>query len=280
MAEIIDGKALRNRILEGLKAEVKNLDKKPFLAVIIVGNDPASKIYVSNKKKTALELGFQSVVIEMPENTPEKVLLEKIEELNKNKEVNAILVQLPLPAHISTERVIETVSPQKDVDCFHPFNTGKIAQNARPFVYPCTPKGIIRLLEEYKIPVAGKNAVVIGRSNIVGRPVAAMLTNLDATVTICHSKTQNLSEITKNADILISAAGTRGLVTADMVKDGAAVFDVGMNRDGNGKLAGDVDFDAVKEKASFITPVPGGVGPMTICTLMTNTFELFRRQNK
>ena len=280
MAEIIDGKALRNRILEGLKAEVKNLDKKPFLAVIIVGNDPASKIYVSNKKKTALELGFQSIVIEMPENTPEKVLLEKIEELNKNKEVNAILVQLPLPAHISTERVIETVSPQKDVDCFHPFNTGKIAQNARPFVYPCTPKGIIRLLEEYKIPVAGKNAVVIGRSNIVGRPVAAMLTNLDATVTICHSKTQNLSEITKNADILISAAGSRGLVTADMVKDGAAVFDVGMNRDENGKLAGDVDFEAVKEKASFITPVPGGVGPMTICTLMTNTFELFRRQNK
>lgn len=280
MAEIIDGKALRNRILEGLKAEVKKLEKKPFLAVIIVGNDPASKIYVSNKKKTALELGFQSVVIEMPENTPEKVLLEKIEELNKNKEVNAILVQLPLPAHISTERVIETVSPQKDVDCFHPFNTGKIAQNARPFVYPCTPKGIIRLLEEYKIPVAGKNAVVIGRSNIVGRPVAAMLTNLDATVTICHSKTQNLSEITKNADILISAAGSRGLVTADMVKDGAAVFDVGMNRDENGKLAGDVDFEAVKEKASFITPVPGGVGPMTICTLMTNTFELFRRQNK
>lgn len=280
MAEIIDGKTLRNRILEGLKAEVKNLEKKPFLAVIIVGNDPASKIYVSNKKKTALELGFQSVVIEMPENTQEKVLLEKIEELNKNKEVNAILVQLPLPAHISTERVIETVSPQKDVDCFHPFNTGKIAQNARPFVYPCTPKGIIRLLEEYKIPVAGKNAVVIGRSNIVGRPVAAMLTNLDATVTICHSKTQNLSEITKNADILISAAGSRGLVTADMVKDGAAVFDVGMNRDENGKLAGDVDFEAVKEKASFITPVPGGVGPMTICTLMTNTFELFRRQNK
>lgn len=280
MAEIIDGKALRNRILEGLKAEVKKLEKKPFLAVIIVGNDPASKIYVSNKKKTALELGFQSVVIEMPENTPEKVLLEKIEELNKNKEVNAILVQLPLPAHISTERVIETVSPEKDVDCFHPFNTGKIAQNARPFVYPCTPKGIIRLLEEYKIPVAGKNAVVIGRSNIVGRPVAAMLTNLDATVTICHSKTQNLSEITKNADILISAAGSRGLVTADMVKDGAAVFDVGMNRDENGKLAGDVDFEAVKEKASFITPVPGGVGPMTICTLMTNTFELFRRQNK
>ena len=280
MAEIIDGKALRNRILEGLKAEVKNLEKKPFLAVIIVGNDPASKIYVSNKKKTALELGFRSVVIEMPENTPESVLLEKIEELNKNKEVNAILVQLPLPAHISTERVIETVSPEKDVDCFHPFNTGKIAQNARPFVYPCTPKGIIRLLEEYKIPVAGKNAVVIGRSNIVGRPVAAMLTNLDATVTICHSKTRNLSEITKNADILISAAGSRGLITADMVKEGAAVFDVGMNRDGNGKLAGDVDFDAVKEKASFITPVPGGVGPMTICTLMTNTFELFRRQNK
>lgn len=280
MAEIIDGKALRNRILEGLKAEVQNLEKKPFLAVIIVGNDPASKIYVSNKKKTALELGFRSVVIEMPENTPESVLLEKIEELNKNKEVNAILVQLPLPAHISTERVIETVSPEKDVDCFHPFNTGKIAQNARPFVYPCTPKGIIRLLEEYKIPVAGKNAVVIGRSNIVGRPVAAMLTNLDATVTICHSKTQNLSEITKNADILISAAGSRGLVTADMVKDGAAVFDVGMNRDENGKLAGDVDFEAVKEKASFITPVPGGVGPMTICTLMTNTFELFRLQNK
>ena len=279
MAEIIDGKALRNKILADLKAKIEKNGQKPYLAVIIVGNDPASKIYVSNKKKTALELGFQSIVIEMPENISENELLEKIKELNSDKNVNAILVQLPLPPHIDTEKVIQTVAPEKDVDCFHPYNTGKIAQNSRPYVYPCTPKGIITLLNEYKIPISGKNAVVIGRSNIVGRPLAAMLTNLDATVTICHSKTRNLAEITSKADILISAAGSRGLVKADMVKKGAAVFDVGMNRDENGKLAGDTDFEAVKEKAAFITPVPGGVGPMTICTLMTNTYELFLMQN-
>ena len=279
MAEIIDGKALRNKILADLKSEIEKYEKKPFLAVIIVGNDPASKIYVANKKKTALELGFESVVIEMPENVPEIELLKKINELNADKNVNAILVQLPLPPHIDTEKVIESVLPQKDVDCFHPLNTGKIAQNARPFVFPCTPKGIITMLNEYKIPIPGKNAVVIGRSNIVGRPLAAMLTNLDATVTICHSKTRNLKEITRNADILISAAGSLGLVSADMVKKGAVVIDVGMNRNENGKLAGDVDFEAVKEAASFITPVPGGVGPMTICTLMTNTYELFKLQN-
>lgn len=279
MTQIIDGKALRDKILNGLRKEVEKCEKKPFLAVIIVGDDPASKIYVSNKKKTAVELGFQSVVFEMPESTPEIELLEKIKELNNNKDINAILVQLPLPKHINTERLIETVAPEKDVDCFHPLNTGKIAQNSRPYVYPCTPKGIITLLNEYNIPISGKNAVVIGRSNIVGRPLAAMLTNLDATVTICHSKTENLSQITRNADILISAAGSRGLVTADMVKNGAAVFDVGMNRNEDGKLTGDVDFESVKEKTAFITPVPGGVGPMTICTLMTNTFELFKLQN-
>ena len=279
MAKIIDGKALRNKILTDLKLKIENTDKKPFLAVIIVGNDPASKIYVSNKKKTALELGFQSIVIELPENVPENELFEKIIALNEDKSVNAILVQLPLPAHINTEKVIQTVAPEKDVDCFHPYNTGKIAQNAHPYVYPCTPKGIITLLNEYKIPISGKNAVVIGRSNIVGRPLAAMLTNLDATVTICHTKTQNLKEITSKADILISAAGSRGLINANMIKNGAAIFDVGMNRNENGKLTGDVDFETVKEKAAFITPVPGGVGPMTICTLMTNTYELFLMQN-
>lgn len=279
MAELIDGKLVAKEILENLADEILFLGQMPCLAVIIVGQDPASQIYVNLKKKKAMELGFDSIVIEMPETVTQDELLSKIEELNNDKKINAILVQMPLPKHIDSDVVIEKIAPQKDVDCFHPYNVGKIATGNEPYVYPCTPKGIIRLLEYYDIGISGKNAVIIGRSNIVGRPVAQMLLNANATVTICHSRTKNLSEITKTADILISAAGRAGLVTADMVKDGAVVIDVGMNRDENGKLCGDVDFESVKEKASFITPVPGGVGPMTICSLMVNTFDLYKLQN-
>lgn len=279
MAELIDGKLVAKEILENLADEILFLGQMPCLAVIIVGQDPASQIYVNLKKKKAMELGFDSIVIEMPETVTQDELLSKIEELNNDKKINAILVQMPLPKHIDSDVVIEKIAPQKDVDCFHPYNVGKIATGNEPYVYPCTPKGIIRLLEYYDIDISGKNAVIIGRSNIVGRPVAQMLLNANATVTICHSRTKNLSEITKTADILISAAGRAGLVTADMVKDCAVVIDVGMNRDENGKLCGDVDFEYVKEKASFITPVPGGVGPMTICSLMVNTFDLYKLQN-
>lgn len=278
MAKIIDGKLVAKEILETMADEILFLGQTACLAVIIVGEDPASKIYVNLKKKKAIELGLDSIVIEMPENVTQEELLAKIEELNKDEKINAILVQLPLPKHIDTKAVIEKIDPEKDVDCFHPCNMGKIATGSEPYVYPCTPKGIIRLFEYYDIEIAGKNAVVIGRSNIVGRPMAQMLLNANATVTICHSKTKNLGEITKTADILIAAAGQAKLIKKDMVKEGAVIIDVGMNRDENGKLCGDVDFEDVKEKASYITPVPGGVGPMTICSLMLNTFDLYKLQ--
>ncbi|MBS4759887.1 MAG: bifunctional methylenetetrahydrofolate dehydrogenase/methenyltetrahydrofolate cyclohydrolase FolD [Clostridium sp.] len=279
MAKIIDGKLVAKKILENLSDEILFLEKKPCLAVIIVGEDPASKIYVNMKKKKAIELGIESIVIELPEDISQNELLEKIDELNQKPQVNAILVQLPLPKHIDTNTVIEKINPQKDVDCFHPYNAGKIATNNKPYVYPCTPKGILRLMEYYDIHPEGKNVVVIGRSNIVGRPVALMLLNENATVTVCHSKTENLNEITKEADIIISAVGKADLIKKEMIKQGAVIIDVGMNRNEDGKLCGDVDFWSVEEKASFITPVPGGVGPMTICTLMQNTFELFKQQN-
>ena len=280
MAQIIDGKLVSKKILENLSDEILFLAQKPCLAVIIVGNDSASKIYVNLKKKKALELGIESIVVEMPETVSQEELLEKIEQLNNDKKVNAILVQLPLPQHIDTKIILEKITPLKDVDCFHPYNTGHIAAGTKPYVYPCTPKGIIRLLEYYNIPVEGKHAVVIGRSNIVGRPLAQMLLNENATVTICHSRTKNLEEITKTADILISAVGQRNLIKANMVKDDVVVIDVGMNRTEDNKLCGDVDFYNVEKKASFITPVPGGVGPMTICSLMQNTFDLYKIQNK
>ena len=280
MAQIIDGKLVSKKILENLSDEILFLAKKPCLAVIIVGNDSASKIYVNLKKKKALELGIESIVVEMPETVSQEELLEKIEQLNNDKKVYAILVQLPLPQHIDTKIILEKITPLKDVDCFHPYNTGHIAAGTKPYVYPCTPKGIIRLLEYYNIPVEGKHAVVIGRSNIVGRPLAQMLLNENATVTICHSRTKNLEETTKTADILISAVGQRNLIKANMVKDGVVVIDVGMNRSEDNKLCGDVDFYNVEKKASFITPVPGGVGPMTICSLMQNTFDLYKLQNK
>lgn len=280
MAKLIEGKVVAQKILENLSDEILFLNKKPSLAVIIVGDDPASKIYVNLKKKKAQELGITSQVIEMNASVTEQELLDKIDELNNDKEVNAILVQLPLPAHINTQKVIEKISPIKDVDCFHPYNMGKIAAGLKPYVYPCTPKGIIRLLEYYDIDIASKNAVVVGRSNIVGRPVGQMLLNSNATVTFCHSKTKDLAKITKTADILICAAGRLNLITRDMVKEGAVVIDVGMNRKKDGKLAGDVDFSGVEDIASFITPVPGGVGPMTICSLMQNTFDLYKIQNE
>lgn len=280
MTKLIDGKLVAKEILDNLSEEIHSLEKKPSLAVIIVGEDPASKIYVNLKKKKALELGFDSIVIEMSEDVSQDELLAQIEQLNQDEKINAILVQLPLPKHIDTKAVIEAIDPKKDVDCFHPYNMGKIATGNKPYVYPCTPKGIIRLLEFYDIDIAGKNAVVIGRSNIVGRPMAQMLLNEDATVTICHSKTKNLSEFTKNADILICAVGKAKFIKKDMIKEDAVIIDVGMNKDENGKLCGDVDFEDIKEKASFITPVPGGVGPMTICSLMVNTYDLFKLQNE
>ena len=280
MAVIIDGKAVSKKILEQVKKETEGFGKKPCLAVIIAGDDPASKIYVNNKRKTALGLGFESIVKELPENISESGLIEEIEKLNNDGKVNAILVQLPLPKHINSEKIIETIKPGKDVDCFHPSNVGKIAVNSEVFVYPCTPKGILSLLEEYGISVEGKNAVVIGRSNIVGRPLSMMLVNKNATVTLCHSKTQNLKEITKSADILISAVGKPKFIKREMVKEGAVVIDVGITRGEDGKLSGDVDFESVKDAVSFITPVPGGVGPMTICSLMQNTLELFKQQNQ
>ena len=274
MANIIDGKLVAKSVLEDLAKRVETSSKKTGLVVIIVGEDPASKIYVNLKRKKALEMGFESLVVEMPENTTQEELLNKIDELNSNENINAILVQMPLPKHIDSKVVIEKINPKKDVDCFHPYNVGKIASNSDPYVFPCTPKGIMKLLEYYNIEVSGKNAVVVGRSNIVGRPMAQMLLTADATVSMCHSRTQNLAEITKMADILICAAGKAGLITKDMVKEGAVVIDVGMNRNENGKLCGDVDFVGVSEVASFITPVPGGVGPMTICSLMVNAYEL------
>lgn len=278
MAQLIDGRLVSKKIYENLSDEILFLSKKPCLAVIIVGEDPASRIYVNLKRKKAQELGIKSIVEQMPTATSQQELLNKIEQLNNDNEVNAILVQLPLPSHIDTKAVLEKIDPLKDVDCFHPYNMGRIATGTKPYVYPCTPKGIIRLLEYYNIPPQGKHAVVIGRSNIVGRPVAQMLLNENATVTICHSKTANLAEITKTADILISAVGQKNLVKPDMVKEGVVVIDVGMNRTDEGKLCGDVDFYGVEPKASFITPVPGGVGPMTICSLMQNTFDLYNIQ--
>ena len=280
MAQIIDGKLVAKSYLNNLEEDISRLKVRPCLAVIIVGEDPASKIYVNLKKKKAVELGLNSIVIELPENISECDLLNKIDELNKDENIHAILVQMPLPKHINANVVIEKISPEKDVDCFHPYNVGKIATANTPYVYPCTPKGIMRLLDYYKIDVEGKNVVVIGRSNIVGRPMAQMLLNANATVTVCHSKTKNLSEITKTADILISAVGSKNLVVKDMVKEGSVIIDVGMNKGENGELCGDVDFENVKEIASFITPVPGGVGPMTICSLMINTVDLYKKQAK
>ena len=276
MTVILDGKKLRDKILEELKTRLEKYTLKPTLVVILVGDNPASKIYVNNKKKTAENLGINSIVINYPSDVSEQVLLDKINELNTDKNVTAILVQLPLPEHIDKFRVINAISPKKDVDGFTPENSGRLFTGEEPYVYPCTPKGIIRILDEYKIPIEGKHAVIVGRSNIVGKPLAQMLLNRNATVTICHSRTENLPDITKTADILVSAVGGK-IIGINMIKSNCVVIDVGIFKDENGKTRGDVDFASIAPLTSYITPVPGGVGPMTIAMLMSNTVELFEK---
>ncbi len=276
MTTILDGKSLRDKILGELKTRLEKYDKKPTLVVILVGDNPASKIYVNNKKKTAENLGINSIVINYPSDIEEKVLLEKIRELNFDENVTAILVQLPLPAHINKFKVINAISPQKDVDGFTPENSGRLFTGEEPYVYPCTPKGIIKLLDEYKIPIEGQHAVIVGRSNIVGKPLAQMFLDRNATVTICHSHTKNLPDITKTADILVSAVGGK-IIGINMIKSNCVVIDVGIFKDENGKTRGDVDFETVAPLTSYISPVPGGVGPMTIAMLMSNTVELFEK---
>lgn len=275
MTKILDGKQLSIKILDELTNKLSTLVVKPHLVVILIGDSPASELYVNLKKKAAEKIGIKSTVLKYSDAIDEKFLLGKITELNNDKSVDAILVQLPLPKQISPSKVFQTISPRKDADCVTPENVGKISLGIEPFVYPCTPKGILRILDEYKIDVSGKHVVVVGRSNIVGKPVAQMLLNKNATVTVCHSFTQNLSEITKTADILISAVGICKLIHSDMVRRDSVIIDVGTSKI-NGKTTGDVDFDALSTMVSCITPVPGGVGPMTIASLMENTYELFK----
>ena len=281
MTRIIDGKVISVAVKDRVKAGVAELNKKGVtvgLAVIIVGEDPASKVYVANKKKACEALGIISEEYALPENTTEEELLALIDELNNKKSINGILCQLPLPKHLNEKLIINSILPEKDVDAFHPHNVGRIMIGDYDFV-PCTPAGIMEMLEFEGIGVEGKTCVVIGRSNIVGKPMGMLLLHKNGTVTICHSKTQNLKEICKKADILVAAVGRPGFVTEDMVKDGAVVIDVGIHRIG-GKLCGDVDFENVKDKCSAITPVPGGVGPMTIAMLMQNTLTAAKKQNK
>lgn len=279
MVQILDGKNLRDEILADLKVKVDSMAKKPTLVVILVGDNSASKIYVNNKKKTAEKLGINSVILNYPETVPENELISKINELNNDENVNAILVQLPLPEHISKENITNAILPIKDVDGFTPENFGKLFAGQKPYVYPCTPKGILLLLDKYNINLEGKHVVIAGRSNIVGKPLAQMMLNRNATVTVCHSRTKNLAEITKTADILVSAVGEK-LIEDNMLKPNCVVIDVGIFKDASGKTRGDVEFEEVSKVASFITPVPGGVGPMTITSLMLNTVELFEIQNK
>ncbi len=277
---IIDGKKVSASVKEQVAEETKALKEKgivPGLAVILVGDDPASRVYVNNKKKACELVGFKSEEFKLPAETTQDELLSLVDELNNRPDINGILCQLPLPKGLDENAVIEAISPLKDVDAFHKQNVGRIMIGDYDFL-PCTPAGIMEMLKAYDISVDGKNCVVIGRSNIVGKPMAMLLLHQNGTVTICHSHTKNLSEITKNADILVAAVGVAKFVKADMVGEGAVVIDVGMNRDENGKLCGDVDFDNVKDKCSYITPVPGGVGPMTIATLMKNTLKAAKLQ--
>ena len=278
MAEIINGKEIAENILNNIKKEVESYDVKPTLAVIIVGNDPASKVYVKNKIKKSEFLGFNSILKELPENTTKEELLDVIKNLNEDKNVNGILLQLPLPKGLNEKDFLDEISPIKDVDGFTTYNSGKLFKGEKPYAVACTPKGIIKLLETKNINLEGKLAVVIGRSNIVGKPIAALLLQKNATVIQAHSKTKNLPEILKLADAIISATGKEEFIKGDMVKEGAVIIDVGITRNKNGKLTGDVDFESVYNKVSYITPVPGGVGPMTIATLMENTLELNKLQ--
>lgn len=282
MAKIIDGKEVSAQVKEQVKEEAAQLKAatglQVGLAVVIVGNNPASRVYVNNKKKACEAVGFQSFEYALDEDTTQEELLELVEVLNENPQVNGILVQLPLPKQIDEKAIINAISPDKDVDAFHPSNVGRIMIGSYAFL-PCTPAGVMELIASTGVSVSGKNCVVIGRSNIVGKPMAMLLLHQNGTVTICHSRTQNLKEICARADILVAAVGKANFVTADMVKEEAVVIDVGMNRLDNGKLCGDVDFAAVEPKAGYITPVPGGVGPMTIAMLMRNTLTAAKQQN-
>ncbi|NCG67887.1 bifunctional methylenetetrahydrofolate dehydrogenase/methenyltetrahydrofolate cyclohydrolase FolD [Bacillus coagulans] len=278
-AEIIDGKQLAEALRKEIKAEVEQLTQQgitPGLAVILVGNDPASRTYVKNKEKACRALGMKSVLIELPGDVPEQALLGHITTLNEDPDIHGILVQLPLPPHINAQKIVEAISPEKDVDGFHPVNIGRMMTGQDAFL-PCTPHGILKMVKSKGIRIEGKHVVVIGRSNIVGKPCGQLFLNENATVTYCHSKTADLKSFTRQADILVSAVGKAKFIKADFVKAGAAVIDVGMNRDESGKLCGDVDFNEVKEKASYITPVPGGVGPMTITMLLSNTVKAAKR---
>lgn len=275
----LDGKALAQKVKERVRQEAAGLPRRPGLAMVLVGEDPASHVYVRGKSRDCEQCGIYSETYDLPENTTQTQLLALVEELNRREDIDGIIVELPLPAHLDERQVLEAVAPDKDVDCFHPFNAGKLFVGEKGFL-PCTPAGIMELLEEYHIDPAGKRAVVVGRSNIVGKPVAMLLMKKDATVTICHSKTEGLAEICRQADILVAAVGKRGVLTADMVKEGAVVIDVAMNRDEDGKLCGDLDHTATAEKAAYLSPVPGGVGPMTRAVLMENTlFAAKKRQN-
>lgn len=281
MAQIIDGKKISAQVKAEVAKEVEALAGKGIsvgLAVVIVGNDPASRVYVNNKKKACALCGIQSYEYALPEDTTEQQLLELVDQLNRDPKVNGILVQLPVPPQIDDHRVIEAIAPEKDVDAFTEGNVGKIMIGEYSLL-PCTPAGCLDLINSTGVSIEGKNCVVIGRSNIVGKPMAMLLLHRNGTVTICHSRTRNLREICSQADILVAAVGKAGFVTADMVKEGAVVIDVGMNRNAEGKLCGDVDFAAVEQKAGYITPVPGGVGPMTIATLMRNTLTAAKQQN-
>jgi methylenetetrahydrofolate dehydrogenase (NADP+)/methenyltetrahydrofolate cyclohydrolase len=282
MTKILDGKAVSQRIKDQLKlevAEMTKVGKTVGLTVIIVGDDPASRVYVNSKKKACAEIGIISNEYTLSADTTEAQLLEIINKLNKDKKVNGILVQLPLPKHICEENIINSINPQKDVDAFHPQNVGKIMIGNFDFL-PCTPAGVMELIAESGIDITGKDCVVLGRSNIVGKPQSMLLLHKNGTVTICHSKTKDLKEVTKRADIIIAAIGRANFLTADMVKEGAVVIDVGINRLDNGKLCGDVDFENVSKIASAITPVPGGVGPMTIAMLMKNTITASKIQGE
>ncbi|MBN2423157.1 bifunctional methylenetetrahydrofolate dehydrogenase/methenyltetrahydrofolate cyclohydrolase FolD [Candidatus Woesearchaeota archaeon] len=275
---IINGKEIAEKIRQEIKAKADKLKKKPGLAVILVGDDPASQVYVRGKEKTCNELGFYSEIHRLDQNISEDELLNLVKGLNNNDKIHGILVQLPLPKHIDKNKVISLIKPIKDVDGLHPLNIGNLFTGHKAII-PCTPKGIVKLIESTGEEIQGRNAVVVGRSNLVGKPVSVLLLNRNATVTICHSRTQDLKKHTQQADILVAAVGKPEFITADMIKQGAIVIDVGINRI-DGKLIGDVDFENVKDKCSFITPVPGGVGPMTIAMLMENTIECYEMIEK
>ena len=283
MAHIIDGKKIAADTRADIARRVAEFEGecgvKPGLAVIIVGENPASQVYVRNKKKAALEVGMHSVVIEMPEETTQEALMAKLEELKADEKIHGILVQLPLPRHLDEDAVIDAIPPEKDVDAFHPVNTGKIMIGDFDFL-PCTPAGVMKMLEYEGVEIEGKECVVVGRSNIVGKPQAMLLLHKNGTVTVCHSRTKNLGEVCRRADILVVAVGRADFITGDMIKEGAVVIDVGMNRREDGKLTGDVDFASCEPKASMITPVPGGVGPMTITMLLENTLTAAKKAEK